>query len=85
MRFINIYLYLEMMESTPYKGFLDEEDRRLRDRRYPRIALAAYSHSCFYQLYKSKNDKIVIITIYTNYAISSFLIFKSHLKYFSQN
>ena len=46
-----------IMESTPYKPYLSEEDRRLCDRQYPRCAVKTYCYSNLCHLYTSKNDQ----------------------------
>ena len=83
MKFINIYLYLEMMESTPYKHYLDEEDRRSRDRRYPRAALRTFRYSSFYHLYESKNDQALLnATGHNFYSFNKLLLLFAPKYYF---
>ena len=55
MKISSLCLHLLLMESTPYKYFLDKDERRLRDRRYPRSAVQTFRYLSFYHIYKSKN------------------------------
>ena len=57
MKISTLCLCIMLMESTPYKRYLSEEERRLRDRRYPRCAVQPFKYSNFYHLYESKNDQ----------------------------
>ena len=56
--FVALCLMLET--GTPYKKWLDEEDRRRRDRRIPRCALRTFFYSSFYHLYQSRNDQALL-------------------------
>ena len=60
MKLSRVAVCLEMMDSTPYKRYLDEEERLMRDKRYPRSALRTYKYSSFQRLYESKNDQALV-------------------------
>ena len=56
--FVALCLMLET--GTPYKKWLDEEDRRRRDRQIPRCVLRTFFYSSFYHLYQSRNDQALL-------------------------
>ena len=62
MRLSSSYLiwYGNWLQSVHYKHLLDENDRRNRDRRIPRIALKKYFHSAFRHLYLSGNEQALL-------------------------
>lgn len=62
MKLSHLIPYLEMMETTPFKQYLDEEERAMRDRRYPRCSRSTYKYSSFMQLYQSKNNQALCNT-----------------------
>ena len=46
--------------STPYKRWLDEDERRRRDRRNPRMSLRTFRYSSFYKVYASRCDQALL-------------------------
>ena len=55
-------LYHKWMLDNPstFKQLLDDEDKRRRDRRYPRAALQVYKYSSFQYLYLSGNNQALL-------------------------
>ena len=60
MRTSTLALCLLSQHSTPYKRWLDEEEKRRRDRRYPRISLRTFRYSSFYKVYASRCDQALL-------------------------
>ena len=60
MRASFVALYIVVYQSTPFKCWLDEEERRQRNRRYPRSALRTFRFSTFYQLYESRCNQALL-------------------------
>ena len=56
MKLSTFLLYQELFDSA-FKDSLDDEGRKLRDKRYPRCAFSTFRYSTFMQLYQSKNDQ----------------------------
>ena len=62
MKFSKGYLlwYCHWLHSHKYRHILDDDDRRRRDRRTPRIALKKYVRSAFKHLYTSGNEQALL-------------------------
>jgi len=54
------YIYSQLLADSRYKMILNEDDRRNRDRRIPRIALKKYKNSPFEYLYNSLNNQALL-------------------------
>jgi hypothetical protein len=52
--------FLFVNNDMRYRDRLNEEGRRIRDRRIPRSALTSPAHSAFERLYQSGNDQALI-------------------------
>ena len=78
MRVSFIAAYLIGLESTPYKQWLTADERKRRDRRYPRSALRTYKFSSFQQLYLSRCDQSLL-----NATGHDFLSFEELLRLFA--
>ena len=54
---LSTLLICQELVNSSFKTNLDDRERLLRDKCYPRCALSTFSYSIFTQLYASKNDQ----------------------------
>ena len=52
--------YGNWLQGAKYRHILDDDDRRRRDRRMPRVALKRYIRSSFRHLYLSGNEQALL-------------------------
>ena len=75
--YLAYYDYIHhVLQDSPYKDALYEEDRRRRDCRFPWCALLAYKFSLFRHLYLSSNDQALLNATCYDHATFSKLVQK---------
>ena len=55
-----VIYHVHAVNNSTYRQLLDLEDKRRRDRRYPRSALRVYKYSSFRYLYSSGNNQALL-------------------------